>query len=693
MKSIKHELIAVATLLLLIPVLITNLTYSYSFSNTIKSNIMNDNKRLCSTIADGVQNFIDKAYVLTEEMSQNKTSTDFNPQNQKDMLARGAANNPYFDLLYIQKSDGNQTARSSGDLGNRGNRWWFSKVMSDKKPFVSKSYYSVSNNAPVTSIFYPIMDGDSNVTGIFGADLKLGDLQKLVEKYASDKNNYAYVIDSEGVVIAHPDKIQVSEMYNYKTLKKSVLMKDSAGKAMLDESGNLKTKTEDIKVPEKLKEITEKALKGESGEAEYIDNNNKTIISSYSPVTLPGQSEKWAVVTVQDKDSALAVIKSTQIRNLIIDLVLVLMTSILIWLLSQKFTKPILNLMNLMEKASQGDLTVQANVNSKNELGRLGKSFNLMILNIQELIAHITEATNLVTQSSKSLVITTEETSKSIEEVSSNICEVASSSEKQASTAEIGLETTEKLSEEITGMVDCMKEGRDSANKVHAVSTKGIEVISALENVTTENNEAISNVVQVIDSLNERANAIGNIADAITSISEQTNLLALNAAIEAARAGEAGKGFSVVADEVRKLSENTADSSSNVKEIVSTVQKDINVAIAAIHQAELAVGKQNDAVSFTKDTFNEILRNIEDVVNKILTTSSSLDSVVSSRSQLLSVMNEVSSISGNLAASSEQVSAITEEQNAAVEEISSLSEELNRMAQMLEESIRTFKIK
>lgn len=692
MKSIKHQLISAAILLVIVPVIITNFVYSYYFSNTLQANIIESNKRLSSTVADGVKDFIDKSYTLTQEMAQDKTTFDFDSHSQQEMLKKCVSNNSYFDVLYIQKSDGNQTARSSGDLGNRANRWWFTKMLNDHEPFVSKSYYSVGSNSAVTSIFHPIFDSNSNITGIFGADLKLDSLQKLVEKYGNGKDSYAFVIDSEGVVIAHPDKNQVSQLYNYKTLKKSILIKDASGKVIKDDKGNEKTELQDIKVPSKLKEITEKALNGESGVSEYVDNDNKDLLSAYSPIDLPGKSQKWAVITVQNKATAMAVIKTTQLKIVGIALTLMIIISIFIYFLAKAFTKPIFDLMNLMKKASQGDLTVQSSYNGKNEIGDLSNNFNGMITKIKELIIGIDEASNLVTDSSTSLANTTEETAKSIEEIANNISEVAIHAESQASSAILGLDTTSKLSDEITVMTSFMKEGKDSANNVSVISNKGVEVINTLEKVADENNKVIDHVAEVIISLDEKANTIGKIADTITSISEQTNLLALNAAIEAARAGESGRGFSVVADEVRKLSENTAASSSNVKEIISNVQRDIKLAKDTIFRAEQVVTKQNDAVKYTKDTFDQISSTIGDVVSKINTTATSLDNVIDSRDNLLSVMNRVSESSGNMAASSEQVSAITQEQNAAIQEITSLAEELSNMAEQLGNSIKTFKI-
>jgi len=391
MKSIKAKLIIVILFLVLAPFIIFNCTGIAFVFNSLEKYIMNNNKFLANNIAENVKLFVGKAYSVTEEISFNSDVRSFIPGRQKKVILSTLERNPYFDLLYIQGTDGIQTARSTGVPGDRSQRWWFEKAMQEKKPFVGKSYYSLNGNIPVTPIIFPIYDDSSGIIGVMGADIKLDALQQLVEEFNIGNGSYAYILDGEGVVIAHPHIKQVLELYNYKTLEKEILVRDSANNAIMDEKGNHRTIKQKIEVPEKLKEITLKALEGESGIIEYKDSTGELVVSAYATVELPGNSDNWCVITVQNKSAALSVVLNIIERFITVTLILVLITVIIVYFISNNMSRPLINLKKALSEVSAGNLMVRVDVNSKDEIGDVGSSFNNMIVEIRNLISKVHE--------------------------------------------------------------------------------------------------------------------------------------------------------------------------------------------------------------------------------------------------------------------------------------------------------------
>ncbi|WP_341876316.1 methyl-accepting chemotaxis protein [Defluviitalea saccharophila] len=690
MKSIRKQLISVMLLLVIIPFIISNVVGYIFISKGFKESLEENNKMLAIAIADNVRGFIDKAYSTTEEIANLKDVKNFLVEEQKNILVDTATRHPYFDLLYIQGTDGMQTARSAGEVGDRSGRWWFKQMMEDQQPFVSASYYSVNGNVPVTSIFFPIYNV-SKLVGVMGSDIKLDALQTMVEKFSKGNNSYSYIIDGEGIVIAHPDKQQVSELYNYKTLKKTLLVKDENGNILKDENGNQLTELQDINVPEKLKEITEKALNGETGVAEYVDSEGEAVISAYSTIDLPGISDNWGVITVQKKDDAMAIFTNVQRKNLLTAFVLILVVILIAYWIANGISRPITSVVQLMEMAAQGDLTVSSSYKSKTEIGRLSTSFSHMIANVRDLIKKIDELGKQVFSSSEILSATTEETTASIDSISQAITAVANGANEQAKDIDDGAKEVSALAEEIEAISYQVSQSREDSQLIHEANIKGLEAMERLETKNHESNTVRKNVDNIVEQLNHKANEITSIVETIVGISKQTNLLALNAAIEASRAGEAGQGFAVVAEEVRKLAEDTSEASNNVKKIILDIQQDVKKTQDAMVIFKVVSEEQSQAVVHSKDIFTEISNGIQVIVNRINDITTGLQNVKNGKEKVLSSIQDISAVSEETAASSEQASASMEQQIAAAEQVGNLADELHKMATQLSTAIHRFK--
>ena len=221
-----------------------------------------------------VRAYVQQGYSVMESLACGTDIRSLDPTLQRNILLETIQNNQGFIFLYQQDLNGDQTARTSGELGNRADRWWFIQEMQTKKPFVSKSYYTLSTNEAVTSIVFPVFGEQNQLTGILAADFSLSKLQEIIEHYNTEEM-YTIVIDGEGNVIAHTDTMQVQEIYNYKNSTKSVMQNDT-------------TTEVPISLPDGLQELANDLLNGSSGTAELKNMQGKNAIYSYMPIEIPG---------------------------------------------------------------------------------------------------------------------------------------------------------------------------------------------------------------------------------------------------------------------------------------------------------------------------------------------------------------------------------------------------------------------
>jgi methyl-accepting chemotaxis protein len=643
MKSIRHQLVTFTLLLVVLPFIISGIANSFSMNQSYGKKLESDNKMLAGVVADQVTAFIEKGYSITEQITLNSDVKALVPDAQKQVLLDVIDKHPYFDLLYIQGTDGMQTARSKGELGDRSNRWWFIKVKDEKQAFVSKSYFSLTGNVPVTTIAMPIYDKNEVFAGVMGADIKLDFLQGTIEKY-SEGSKYAFLLDGEGVIIAHPDKLQVSELYNYKTVKKTVLKKDVDGNIIKDESGNQVTEELDIVIPETLKVITEKALAGESGSATYKNNEGIEVISAYQSISLPGSSDKWAVVTVENKADAMTFIKNLEYYNLIIGLGAIIIASVLVSLSSRRITHPIKRSSEYLKQIAQGNFLVEVDpklLGRKDEIGVIANGIQDMKEALKHLVLSIKNESDNIENKVADAMNNMQILNSNFESVSATTEELAAGMEETAAMSHAMTVTSQEIEKAVHSIAERSQEGAVAAREisvraeqtqmnVNIAQKKAFEVFVN----TREQLEKAIEASQVVDQIHL-------LSEAIMQITDQTNLLALNAAIEAARAGEAGKGFAVVADEIRKLAEQSK----------ITVMKIQEVTVKVTTSVENLSSSSNNLLVFMNTEVNDDYRTMLEVADRYRGDASFVDQLVTefsatSEELLASIENILEAIDG-----------------------------------------------
>lgn len=638
-------------------------------------------------VSGNIATFLDGAYEVTEELSVNPSILTMQTEVQTPILEDCVKRNPYLELLYIQGKDGMQTGRSSGELADRSTRWWFIQTMEEQKSFISKSYYSVNTGMPCASIFFPMYQ-ESELAGIFAVDLKLDYLQSLIEEFSDvEHGEYSFVIDGEGVVVAHPDSVQIEELYNYKMLTKTVSKKDKAGQSMVDADGNIVTEEQKITISKDYQKIISDVMAGNTGSCK-MKNDGESYFVSYASIPLKGESDSWSIITLHKESSAMAAVYRTLMIVLVLVLLIIIIAIWVIAVLARKLTSPIVLITELIGNASEGDFTVQAAEGSSNEIGMLSKSFNIMIGKIAAILTKITAMTGEVVQSSGQL--------KSIEEdvgsISQSVREISDGTERQKEEADQVVLRENDLEEKFGQLQEKGSLLLEDAQNTIRSGENGIQSVIELKKQNEVTAKGMAESFAKIVALEEQSQRISGILSTINEISSQTGLLALNASIEAARAGEHGKGFAVVAESIGKLAADSTAATADIEEIIVELCRDISETVVNIEDIRAGVEGQTQAVDKVQETFADFGKLAEKTKESVSSMEELIEEMYQCDQAVVGAVERIRDISANAAEITEGVADSLEEQLNGIRGVAKRVDDLSMVSVEMEQEMTKFKL-
>lgn len=431
-----------------------------------------------------------------------------------------------------------------------------------------------------------------------------------------------------------------------------------------------------------------------------------------------------------------------RIAFLILAFIAIAIFVVITFMFSVKIMNPIKKLADGAAKVAAGNLSVQVQYNSNDELGELSKSFNSMVISLnkaeKELVDEKSSIEKKVEEAVKKSELQKEYLTKSIntllvemDKFSSGDLSVSLKSEKDNDMVADLFNGFNKVVSNISNMIcnvtDAVKatsqaslqistSSEEMAAGAQEQSAQTSEVAAAIEEMTrtileTTHNattaaqkskdagqvaiqggkvvedtisgmnriaEVVKQSADIVKTLGKNSDQIGEIIQVIDDIADQTNLLALNAAIEAARAGDQGRGFAVVADEVRKLAERTTKATKEIAGMIKKIQNDTGSAVSAIEMGTEEVEKGKLLAGKAGDSLKEIIRETNEVVDVI--------------NQVAAASEEQSATSEQISKNIEGISNVTHESAAGVQQIASASGNLNELTDNLQKLISNFKL-
>ncbi|MET0534302.1 MAG: methyl-accepting chemotaxis protein [Steroidobacter sp.] len=289
-----------------------------------------------------------------------------------------------------------------------------------------------------------------------------------------------------------------------------------------------------------------------------------------------------------------------------------------------------------MRKLAQGDLTTNFGARGTDEIGQLIDSFNVSRSQLQSLVQRIRQVTGEIDTAGQ--------------QIASSNDDLAQRESSQSAAVRVTADRAQHVQSNVQRNLDNALNGERVSEDARGVAARG--------------NQAVTEVVQTMQTITSSSRKIGDIIGVIDEIAFQTNLLALTAAVEAARAGEQGRGFAVVASEVRNLAQRSATAANEIKKLIGASLEDVE--------------KGAKLVNGAGDTMHEILSSVQRVSGIMQ------EIAVASRAQTDDI--------NQLHQAIERIDGDTQQNAARVEETAAVAQSLRGQVEVLLDAVGTFTI-
>ena len=330
----------------------------------------------------------------------------------------------------------------------------------------------------------------------------------------------------------------------------------------------------------------------------------------------------------------------------------------------EKLEEEVSQLMNDMEGAAEGDLTVRARL-LQGDVGIVADLFNTVVENLQDTARQVKQAATQV--------------SDALGENEVEIRNVAKGAIAQAEEIQSTLNSVEEMTRSIEEVADNAQKAANMADNAFLTAQEGNEAMTETVESIQQLRSTVGETAQKMQEMGKSSEQISEVVGIIDQISLKTTLLAMNASLEANQAGELGKGFTAVAQQIESLSEQSASAAKQIAQIVNKIQIQTSETIEAMELGNREVIASAKSVEKTKERLSDVVQRSE-TINQIMQSISRSTVSQAETSQAVSQLME-------------QVARSSQDQSETSKQVAQAIQETAQVGKTLEASVENFNIR
>lgn len=329
----------------------------------------------------------------------------------------------------------------------------------------------------------------------------------------------------------------------------------------------------------------------------------------------------------------------------------------------EKLEEEVGQLMNDLEGAAEGDLTVRARL-LEGDVGIVADLFNMVVENLQETARQVKQAASRV--------------SDALGDNDIEIHHLAQSAIAQAEEIQATLNSVEEMTRSIEEVADNAQKAANIADQAFSTAQEGNEAMEETVESIQQLRSTVGETARKMQEMGKSAQQITEVVSIIDQISLKTTLLAMNASLEAHQAGDFGKGFTAVAEQIESLSEQSASAAKEIAQIVNKIQQQTSESIKAMEVGNREVLTSAKSVEKTRERLSDVVERSE-AINQIMQSISRSTVSQAETSQAVSRLMEQSARS-------------SQDQSQTSTKVAQAIQETVQVAKTLEASVENFRV-
>ncbi|MDO8775866.1 MAG: methyl-accepting chemotaxis protein [Burkholderiaceae bacterium] len=511
LKSLKTQIVFISFLCLVVGVMVITSTNYLVARHRAYQGLTEQNLALLKSHAEGISEWVNSKRSLV-----NASVNDAEPTRSLLTLRdTGLFVGTYFDYVSNSASPG---LPSTTDQTSRPG---YEQVLQTGKAIVTSPYFLGTSGKLFITFAAPAGSG-TTITSLGAAQASMDAVVANVASIRPTANSLAFLVDSNGTIIAHPSEHMLLKPVN-----------------------------------EVSAELTQEALGKEAAQASLMPVHVEG--QKYLLMVVPVEGTSWQLVLVLNQAEALEPITAMLATSVAVSALVLLAVSVLLGgFISHRLAR-LAQLRDAMREVGtvDGDLSLRIDTRGDDELAEIATSFNTFADKQTFVLARIRESSTSVRFAAE---------------------EIAAGNIDLSHRTELTVSGLEGISASMLQLTDTVRINADSMLQANLLVTQASHLADQGGNV-------VGQAVQTMDQISSASRKIADIIGVIDGIAFQTNILALNAAVEAARAGEQGRGFAVVATEVRHLAQRSAHAAKEIKDLISASVECVQGGVQLVHSA------------------------------------------------------------------------------------------------------------